>query len=195
MRRRILFYMPDAGIPGPDLASAVARRSPATECVVVRRGQGDSPRPQARVAVIDLPAAPAEGRDLTLRVLSDIAPDLQPDAVVVAGAPLGSRGELAPALAAMSEMSRPPERFLVLTAHGLKALGDRADGRALRALLAWYDHVLVLGESEDCDAHAPPALRDAGRVGLSYVGELSSPDTLDRAADRLVSSGRFAKIL
>jgi hypothetical protein len=189
VRSSILIYSPQDSDLGLRLATAVSARMPHGECLLVLRGDGGAPDPDSRVAVLDLPPLRAAGsKDLGLRVLADVARAMRPDAVVVLGEPLGERGELAPALAVLRAAARPPARFLALRGEELAQLGERANGRALRALLAWYDHALVFGERDDCAEGAPDALREASAVGVSYVGSGPGGEALDRAVDALVSA-------
>jgi hypothetical protein len=188
VRRRILIYTPHAGTWGLRLADAVAQRAPEAICMVVRRGEGEAPHARARVAVLDLPAIPASGCDPGLRALADVARAVDPEAIVVLGEPLGPRGELAPTLAALRAGPSPPERFLALTERELAAMGGEGGGRALRALMAWYDHALVFGERDACAAVEPAELREPGAVALSYVGGSPGVASLDRAARQLVGA-------
>jgi hypothetical protein len=189
VHRRILIYTPHAGAWGLRLADAVTQRAPRAICLVVRRGEGAAPHAGARAAVLDLPAVPSSGRDPGLRILADVARAVDPDTVVVLGEPLGPRGELAPTLAALRDVATPHRRFLALTERELAALGEPAGGKALRALMAWYDHALVFGEPDACAALEPAELRAAGGVALSYVGGASpGVGSLDRAARQLVGA-------
>jgi hypothetical protein len=186
LRRRHFIYTPHGGPWGLDLAAAITRHASDAVCLVVRRGSGPAPKASARIAVLDLPPAPSVGRDVALRVLADVVPALRPDAVVVAGAPLGARGELAPVLARLRCAPRPPARFLALSQGDLGALGTDGDGRALRALLAWYDHALVFAERDACAGLEPVALGATGTVAVAYVGAPSASTAHDRAADELL---------
>ncbi|MEA2360649.1 MAG: hypothetical protein QOI62_3909 [Solirubrobacteraceae bacterium] len=188
MRRRILIYTPHAGAWGLRLADAVAQRAPEAICLVVRRGEGAAPHAGARAAVLDLPAVPESGRDPGLRILADVARAVDPETVVVLGEPLGPRGELAPTLAALRAVASPPKRFLALTENELGAMGEAGGGRALRALLAWYDHALVFAERDACAALEPAELREGGTVALSYVGGSPGVASLDRAARQLLAA-------
>jgi hypothetical protein len=196
VRSRILVYSPTDQSLGLRLATAVSARVPDGVCLLVRRGEGDAPDPGSRVAVLDLPPVLTVGRkDIGLRVLADVAREMRPDAIVVLGEPLGERGELAPALAVLRAAGRPAARFLALSEAELAQLSSRANGRALRALLAWYDHALVFGDLDECAEVAPDALRAPEAIGVSYVGADPDSGPIERAVAALVGDGPQVKVI
>jgi hypothetical protein len=185
MRSRILVYSPREQALGLRLAAAISARVPDGVCLLVRRGEGDPPEPGSRLAVLDLPRVLTVGnKDIGLRVLADVARTMRPDAIVVLGDPLGERGELAPALAVLGAAGRPAARFLALGEDDLA----RLDGRAQRALLAWYDHALVFADRDACAGVAPDALHSEEAIGVSYVGAEPGASPLARAVDALVGA-------
>jgi len=189
-------YSPPDQSLGLRLATAVSARVLEGVCLLVRRGEGDAPDPGSRVAVLDLPPVLTVGRkDVGLRLLADVAREMRPDAIVVLGEPLGERGELAPALAVLRAAGCPEARFLALSEAELAQLSSRANGRALRALLAWYDHALVFGDPDACAEVAPDALRAPEAIGVSYVGADPDSGPIERAVAALVGDGPQVKVI
>jgi hypothetical protein len=157
----------------------VLRRDPGAACLLAGRGLAPVTDAPDGLTVVELPALVPDGGQAGgpqaaragLRLLADLALSFLPHVVVVDRDPLGTLGELATALAALSAMARPPRTWLALDDLDLIRLGDQPRGlRALERTAGRYGGLLVFAEADGCEPFIATALL-AGRVrSVGYAG-------------------------